>query len=306
MCSQSAGSSAWASITSSRMSLGCGLVYRMRSMPSTCIDPPQQVGEPDPRFFRQVPPVAVHVLAEQGQLHHAFGGLALGFGDQQVGIAALFASPGATARCSTSRRSCSPGRSGASPGTAARGCDGQVSGELLELEVALGGQRIRVQELGEAMDLPGTESDVDERELAEDLVLDRLGPAAADPDDALGVLVLQPFRFMEVRDEAVVGVLADRAGVEEDQVGVAALFGLVVTERREHAFHALGIVRVHLAPESGDVELLHRCRGYRHPEGSEVAQTRAGMTTGATEASSPAASSPSSRSCCSCWASLTA
>ena len=63
----------------------------------------------------------------------------------------------------------------------------QVAGELLELEVALRGQRVAGQELGELVDLAGAEGDVDEREALEDLVLDRLRPAAADADDALGV-----------------------------------------------------------------------------------------------------------------------
>ena len=82
----------------------------------------------------------------------------------------------------------------------------------------------RRQELGELVDLAGAEGDVDERELAEHLVLDRLRPAAADADDALGVAArLSALGLAEVRDEALVGLLADRAGVEEDQVGVVAL-----------------------------------------------------------------------------------
>ena len=41
----------------------------------------------------------------------------------------------------------------------------------------------RGQELGELVHLARPEGDVDERELREDLVLDRLRPAAADADD---------------------------------------------------------------------------------------------------------------------------
>ena len=65
----------------------------------------------------------------------------------------------------------------------ARAAHRQVPGEVLELEVALGGQRVAGQELGELVDLAGPEGDVDEREALEDLVLDRLRPAAADADD---------------------------------------------------------------------------------------------------------------------------
>jgi hypothetical protein len=57
-----------------------------------------------------------------------------------------------------------------------------------------------------------------------------------------------------VGDEALVGLLADRAGVEEDQVGVLAPWRLGLAERLEHALHALRVVLVHLAPEGGDVE----------------------------------------------------
>ncbi len=98
-----------------------------------------------------------------------------------------------------------------------------MAGEVLELEVPLGGQRVGVEELGELVDLAGAEGDVDEGEALEHLVLDRLCPAAADADGAARVFALQPLRLAEVADEATVGGLADRAGVEEDQVGFGAL-----------------------------------------------------------------------------------
>ena len=60
-----------------------------------------------------------------------------------------------------------------------------MAGEALELEEALGGERVAGQELGELVDLARAEGDVDERVVAEDLVLDRLRPAAADADDPL-------------------------------------------------------------------------------------------------------------------------
>jgi hypothetical protein len=120
-------------------------------------------------------------------------------------------------------------------------------------------QRFARQELREAVDLPGAERDVDERELAEHLVLDRLRPAAADPDDPAGILALEPFCLPEVRDEAAVRALADRAGVEQDEVGALAIGRLAVADRLEHPLHALGVVLVHLAPERGEVVgLRHR------------------------------------------------
>jgi hypothetical protein len=132
-----------------------------------------------------------------------------------------------------------------------------VSREALELEEALRGQRVRRQELGELVHLTGAEGDVDEREAREDLVLDRLRPAAADADDPLGVLALEALGVAEVREELAVGLLADRAGVEEDDVGVRGGGRLGVAERLEHALHPLGVVLVHLAAERRDVVALH-------------------------------------------------
>ena len=132
-----------------------------------------------------------------------------------------------------------------------------MAGEALELEEALGGERVAGQELGQLVDLAGAERDVDEREPREHLVLDRLGPAAADADHAVGSLALEPLGLAEVSDEPVVGVLADRAGVEQDQVGLFAALGLAVAERLEHPLHPLGVVLVHLAPERREVIALH-------------------------------------------------
>ena len=134
---------------------------------------------------------------------------------------------------------------------------GQMAGEALEREEALRRQRVRREELGELVDLARTERDVDEREAREDLVLDGLRPAAADADDALRVTRFEALRLMQVRDEAAVGLLADRAGVEEDDVGVLGGRGLDVSERLEHPLHPLGVVLVHLAAERRDVEALH-------------------------------------------------
>ena len=77
------------------------------------------------------------------------------------------------------------------------------------------------------------------------------------PTTRLRVLGLQPLGLAEVPDQPVVGLLADRAGVEEDQVGVVARGRLAVAERLEHALHPLRVVLVHLAPEGGEVVGLH-------------------------------------------------
>ena len=78
----------------------------------------------------------------------------------------------------------------------------QMAGEALEFEEALGGERVAGEELGELVDLAGTERDVDEREPGEHLLLDRLGPAAADADHAVRMLALESLGLAEMGDEA--------------------------------------------------------------------------------------------------------
>jgi hypothetical protein len=141
-----------------------------------------------------------------------------------------------------------------------------VAREALELEEPLSGQRFRRQELRQLVDLSGSEGDVDERKLLEDLLLDGLGPAPADPDDPVGMRALEVLGLMQVGDEPLVGLLADGARVEEDQLGVLPRVHLRVSERLEHPLHALGVVLVHLAPERGDVVGPEQIHGGLRPE----------------------------------------
>ena len=64
-------------------------------------------------------------------------------------------------------------------------------------------------------------------------------------------------RVHEVRRQAVVGLLADRARVEDEEIGVVGRAGLAEAERFEEALDPLGIVHVHLAAEGLDVVALH-------------------------------------------------
>jgi hypothetical protein len=74
-------------------------------------------------------------------------------------------------------------------------------------------------------------------------------------------------RLAQVGDEALVGLLADGAGVEEDQVGLVLLGRLAVAQRLEHPLHPLGVVLVHLAAERRDVVALLTTGG-RHGQGA--------------------------------------
>ena len=68
-------------------------------------------------------------------------------------------------------------------------------------------------------------------------------------------------RVAEVRGELRVGLLADRAGVEDEDVGVLGLRRLAEPERLEHALDALRVVSVHLAAERRDVVAPHAGEG---------------------------------------------
>ncbi len=167
------------------------------------VDQPEQLGKADSALLRQVATVAVDVLAEQGHLADAVGGQRPGLSDELGRIAADLAPPG---------------RGNDAVGAVAVAALGdlqpalelalaagrQVAGEVLELEVALGAERVRVEELGQLVDLARPEGDVDEGKALKDLVLDRLRPATADSDDPVGVFGLEPLGLAEVGDEAVV------------------------------------------------------------------------------------------------------
>ena len=110
-----------------------------------------------------------------------------------------------------------------------------------------------MQELGQAVDLARAEGDVDEREALEDLVLDRLRPAAADADDAARVLRFSRFASPRWAMNRLSADSRIEQVLKRIRSASRALGGLLVAERLEHAAHALGVVLVHLAAERGDV-----------------------------------------------------
>ena len=193
---------------------GCGRCRRSRR-------PRQQLGEPA-RLRAQARAVGVDVLAEQRDLADAVGGERLDLGDELLERARRPRARASTARCSTSTSCCSRREICTQPWNVARALGRQVPGEALELEEALRGERVAGQELGELVDLAGPERDVDERELrGTPASLTDCAQQPPTPMTRSGSSRLSSLRLAQVGDEAVVGLLADRAGVEEDQVGVA-------------------------------------------------------------------------------------
>ena len=102
-------------------------------------------------------------------------------------------------------------------------CIGQLRGELAVVEAEAAARdphAAGAEPLAEVRDRARPERDVDRRVELEDPLALRLGVAAADGDHAVRVLALARRRLAEVRGELRVGLLADRARVEDDDVGV--------------------------------------------------------------------------------------
>src|SRR5690606_32699293 len=82
------------------------------------------------------------------------------------------------------------------------------------------------------------------------------GDAAADADDHLAAAFLQRLPAAELAEHLLLGLLADRAGVDQDDVGLLRVVGqLQALVLGEHVGHAGRVVLVHLATVGLDVEL---------------------------------------------------
>src|SRR5262245_56427068 len=111
--------------------------------------------------------------------------------------------------------------------------------------------------VAEVRDRAGPERDVDEGVLLEDPLALRLRVTATHGNDDLGSVPLHRARVAEVRGEARVRLLANRAGVEDDDVRLVLRRRLAEPQGLEHALDPLGVVSVHLAPEGRDVVAPH-------------------------------------------------
>ena len=101
------------------------------------------------------------------------------------------------------------------------------------------------------------ERDVDVRIELEQAVALRFRITAPDGDHLVRVASLDRGGLCEVRRELLVGFLADRAGVEHEDVGVVLRGRLAQSELLEHALDPLAVVSVHLAAEGRDVVPAH-------------------------------------------------
>ena len=260
-CSQTASHSAMAAMTGARKSFGCGLVKRMRSMPSMA------------STARSSSPNSVRTSGRRSRPHE------LTFWPSSV----ISRTPSSASRVDLGEDLARPPAdlAAAHGGHDAVGADGVAAhGDLhprLEPALALGGERCGeaalvcraerrtrdaeptgAEPVAEVMNRARAERDVDERVALEDPIALRLGVAAADRDHRVRVAGLLCLRVAEVCGEPLVGLLADRAGVEDEHVGFGGRRRLAEPELLQQAADALGVVRVHLAPERRDVVAAHR------------------------------------------------
>ena len=139
----------------------------------------------------------------------------------------------------------------------------QRRGELavVEAEASAGHPHpARAEPVAEMGDRAGPEGDVDVGIELEDPLALGLGEAAADGDHALGVSPLLRRGVAEIGRELRVGLLADGARVEDDDIRFLGAGRLAEAELLEHALDPLGVVSVHLASEGRDVVAPHRQR----------------------------------------------
>ena len=116
------------------------------------------------------------------------------------------------------------------------------------------------QQVGRVADVVGAEDDIDVGRPLLDQPPVLLGQAAADGDLQIGPALLERLQLAEVAVEPVVGVLADAAGVEQDEVGFVDVGGDFHAVGLEQAREPLGVVLVHLTPEGADEVLTGRLR----------------------------------------------
>ena len=79
-----------------------------------------------------------------------------------------------------------------------------------------------------------------------------VGHAAAQADHQAGLFLLQALERAHIAENALLGVLADGAGVEEDEVGVFGLVAQAVADIHQHTLDALAVVDVLLTAVAMD------------------------------------------------------
>ena len=118
-----------------------------------------------------------------------------------------------------------------------------------------------VNGLGHERGGAGADDEIEGREGAEEVVGHALGHAAHDADDAARALAFGGAEEAEFAEGLVLGLGADAAGVDDDDVGGVLVGGAGVAARLQQGADGLAVAHVHLAAVGVDVE-EHR-RGFR-------------------------------------------
>ena len=251
-CGHTFGVSAIAAITSEVKSRGCGEVNRTRSSPSTEPHDTQQLRER--AAVAELDAVGVDVLPEQGHLQHAVRGERGNLGEHVAGapvllLAAQRRDDAERAGVVAAHRDRHPARVGRlAARRQRRGEDLQRLGDLhLGARVVPG----PLQQHRQRVHVVRAEHHVHPRRPADDLGPVLLRQAATDRDLHAGPGRLDRPQVAEVAVEPVVGVLPDRARVEDDDVGAVGV-APDVAGLLEQPRHPLGVVHVHLAPVGAD------------------------------------------------------
>ena len=223
----------------------------------------EQLAEVRAEVGREVTPPRVHVLAEQRDLPDALAGQALDLGHDLARAAAPLP-PAHRGHDAVRAARVAPHRDlhprlerPLAHRRQQRGEGPLLSGAEAP---ALSSEPARAEPVGQVRDGAGPEGHVDEGVHVEEALSLGLRVAAADGDDALRITLLQRAGLGEMSREALIRLLADRARVEDHHVRLVLGQRLAEPELLEHALDALGVVRVHLAAERGDVVAPHSGR----------------------------------------------
>jgi hypothetical protein len=109
-----------------------------------------------------------------------------------------------------------------------------------------------------------SENHVDVRRARDDRRTLLAGHAATHADHQIRIGLLEQAHAAEVVEDALLRLLAHRAGIEENDVGIVGAVGLDdVFGCGEHVGHLVRIVFVHLAPEGADEQFSCHLFPYR-------------------------------------------
>jgi hypothetical protein len=110
-----------------------------------------------------------------------------------------------------------------------------------------------VEQAGQRAHVVRAEDHIDPGGLVENGLLVHLRQAAPDGDLHACMLVLAGLQMPQRAVQLACGVVADRAGVDDDDVGVLAVTCGDIARALQRPGQPLGVVHVHLAAEGADL-----------------------------------------------------